>query len=169
MIYAIVAVDRNWGIGKDNGLLFHIREDMTRFIRLTSGKVVVCGENTLLSFPESKPLKNRSTIVLCKEGHEYEGCYCMHDFDELVKLLKTLSITQEVFIIGGGMLYRSMLHYCDGILATKIDAADPEATVFFPNLDEDPDFEIYHSEKLRAECGLELEFVDYENKSRGKA
>lgn len=165
MIYAIVAVDRNWGIGKDNGLLFNIREDMKRFVRLTSGKAVVCGENTLLSFPESKPLKNRSTIVLCKEGHEYEGCYCMHDFDELVKLLKTLSITQEVFVIGGGMLYRSMLPYCDGVYVTKIDAADPEATVFFPNLDEDPDFVMGRSEKLTAECGLGLEFVCYGRKA----
>ena len=61
---AIVAVDRLWGIGKKNGLLFHLPEDLQYFKRITLGKVIVMGGNTLLSFPGSKPLPGRTNIVL---------------------------------------------------------------------------------------------------------
>ena len=70
MINAIVCVDNNWAIGKKNGLLFNIKADMKYFRENTKEKVVVCGYNTLLSFPGSKPLKGRSTIVLCPKEIE---------------------------------------------------------------------------------------------------
>lgn len=134
MISAIVCVDRNWGIGKNNDLLFSLKEDMKFFREKTKEKIVVCGYNTLLSFPGSKPLKGRSTIVLCPKEIERDDCYCIHDFDELVRLIKELSKTQEVFIIGGAMLYKSMLPYYDRIYVTKVDA-EGQAELFFPNLD----------------------------------
>ncbi len=69
MINCIVAVDRNWGIGKKNGLLFNIKADMKYFRENTKNKIVLMGENTLLSFPGSKPLKNRVNVVLCPDGY----------------------------------------------------------------------------------------------------
>ena len=65
---AIVAVDKKWGIGKNNDLLFSLPEDMKFFREKTSGKTVCMGYNTLLSFPGSKPLKNRVNIVLAPDG-----------------------------------------------------------------------------------------------------
>ena len=146
MICGIVAVDRNFGIGKTNKetgkgeLLFNLKKDMAWFKAQTSDSIVFCGYNTLLSFPGSKPLKGRSTIVLCPEEVERDDCFCVHDFETAVKLVKELAKTKPVFVIGGGMLYQSMLPYYDTVYVTKVEA-DGNGTVFFPNLDENTDFE----------------------------
>ena len=111
MIVGVVAVDEKWGIGKNNDLLFKLKRDMEFFKRETSGKVVFCGYNTLLSFPGSKPLKGRSTICLCPEEIERDDCYCVHNFEDAVKLVKEIAKTQNVYVIGGALLYKSMLTY----------------------------------------------------------
>ncbi|MDD4839295.1 MAG: dihydrofolate reductase [Clostridia bacterium] len=129
---AIVAVDSKWGIGKNNDLLFSIREDMKHFMEFTMGKVVVMGSNTLLSFPNSKPLKNRTNIVLWPDGNR--------DDVVLVRSLKELSAEikkyneDDIFVVGGAMMYRTMLPYCSEVIVTKVQA-NGEATVFFENLD----------------------------------
>jgi dihydrofolate reductase len=135
MIIGIVCTDKNWGIGKKNDLLFHLKKDMQFFRQTTADSIVVCGYNTLLSFPGGKPLKGRSTICLCPEEVERDDCFCIHDFDEMVRLVKELAKNYPVFIIGGAMLYRSMLPYYDKVYVNMVDA-DGEAEVFFPNLDE---------------------------------
>ena len=140
MIIGIVCVDKNWGIGKKNDLLFNLKKDMEFFKNTTMDSIVFCGYNTLLSFPGSKPLKGRSTIVLCPEEVERDDCFCVHDFATAVGLVKELAKTKNVFVIGGAMLYQSMLPYYDAVYVTKVDA-NGEAEVFFPNLDEHPDFE----------------------------
>ena len=142
MIIGIVCADKNWGIGKNNDLLFHLKKDMQFFRQQTSDSIVVCGYNTLLSFPGSKPLKGRSTICLCPEDIERDDCFCIHDFDEMVKLVKEISKTTNVFVIGGAMLYKSMLPYYDQVYVNKVDA-DGEAEVFFPNLDAYKGMELY--------------------------
>ena len=146
MIIGIVAIDTSWGIGRTNKetgkgeLLFHLKKDMQFFKNTTADSIVFCGYNTLLSFPRSKPLKSRSTIVLCPEGIERDDCFCVHDFETAVKLVKELAKTTNVFVIGGAMLYQSMLPYYDTVYVTKVDA-DGGAEVFFHNLDEQLDFE----------------------------
>ena len=80
---AIVVVDKNWGIGKNNDLLFRLPADMKHFRETTSGKVVVMGSNTLLSFPEGKPLKNRRNIVLWPGGEKREDCVIVGSLQEL--------------------------------------------------------------------------------------
>lgn len=134
MINGIVCVDRNWGIGKKNDLLFHLKKDMQFFKQTTADGIVVCGYNTLLSFPGGKPLKGRSTICLCPDEVERDDCFCVHDFEQMVKLVKELAKTKVVWVIGGAMLYKSMLPYYDSVYVNKVDA-NGEAEVFFPNLD----------------------------------
>ena len=147
MIIGIVCVDKNWGIGRTNKetgkgeLLFNLKKDMQFFRNTTADSIVVCGYNTLLSFPGNKPLKGRSTICLCPEGVKRDDCYCIHNFDEAVRLVKELSKTHSVFIIGGAMLYQSMLPYYNKIYVNMVDA-DGEAEVFFPNLDKLPNYEV---------------------------
>ena len=142
MIIGIVCTDRNWGIGKKNDLLFHLKKDMQFFRQTTADSIVFCGYNTLLSFPGSRPLKGRSTICLCPEEIERDDCFCVHDFNEAVKLVKEISKTTNVFVIGGGMLYRSMLPYYDEVYVNKVDA-DGEAEVFFPDLDKYDGLRLY--------------------------
>lgn len=134
MICGVVVVDTKWGIGKNNDLLFRLPKDLKAFKHLTSDSIVFCGYNTLCSFPGSKPLRGRSTICLCPEDVERDDCFCIHDFDEAVRLVKELAKTQTVFVIGGAMLYQSMLPHYDKVYVNKVDA-DGKAEVFFPNLD----------------------------------
>ena len=142
MIIGIVCVDANWGIGKNNSLLFHLKKDMQFFRQATADSIVFCGHNTLLSFPGSKPLPGRSTICLCSKETERDDCFCVHDFAEAVKLIKELAKTKDIFVIGGGMLYQAMLPYYDEVYVNKVDA-DGKAEVFFPNLAEDKDYTLY--------------------------
>lgn len=156
---AIVAVDKKWGIGKQNDLLFNLPEDMKFFRQKTANKTVCMGYNTLLSFPNSKPLKNRVNIVLAPDGVERDDCIVVHTLEELSKELKKY---EDVFVIGGAMFYKTMLPYCEEVFVTKVDA-DGEATVFYPNLDENANFEmVYESEELESN-GLKIKFTTYKN------
>ena len=127
---AIVCVDKNWGIGKNNDLLFSIPEDMKFFRETTKGKVVVMGSNTLKSFPNGNPLKNRVNVVLSSSLNR-DDCVIVRDF---VQLKKVLAGYEEVFLIGGERVYADLIDYCDTALVTKVDA-DGNASAFFPNLD----------------------------------
>ena len=156
---AIVAVDKKWGIGKNNDLLFSIPEDMKFFREKTSGKTVCMGYNTLLSFPGSKPLKNRVNIVLAPEGVERDDCIIVHTLEDLSKEVNKYD---DVFVIGGAMFYKTMVPYCEEVYVTKVDA-DGEATVFYPNLDEMENFsEVYSSEPIISN-GLTIRFTTYKN------
>ena len=99
MIRAIVAVDEKWGIGKKNGLLFDLPLDMRFFRETTSGKTVCMGYNTLLSFPNGKPLKNRKNIVICPEGVEGDGFIAVHSMPEMLEAISKED--GDVYVIGG--------------------------------------------------------------------
>ena len=163
MIIGIVAVDRNWGIGKKNDLLFHLKKDMQFFKNTTADSIVFCGYNTLLSFPGSKPLKGRSTICLCPEDIERDDCFCIHNFETAVKLIKEISKTTNVYVIGGAMLYQSMLPYYDRVYVNKVDA-DGDAEVFFPNLDEHPDYIPYQQLSVLEDEGYQTQLMIYRKK-----
>ena len=135
---AILHCDNKWGIGKKNDLMFSLPKDMAFFREKTLGNAVVMGSNTLLSFPGGRPLKNRRNIVLWPGGDKNRAAemgYEMYEtLEDLFDGLKKINDT-EIFVIGGAMMYRTMLPYCDEVLVTKVDA-DGGAEVFFPNLDE---------------------------------
>ncbi len=158
---AIVAVDKKWGIGKRNGLLFELPADMKFFRETTSGKVVVMGSNTLKSFPGGKPLKNRINVVLYPEGEKRDDCIVVGSMDELKSELKKYE-KEDVFVIGGAMFYKTMLPYCSEVLVTKVDA-DGEAEVFYENLDKKPEWKcVYESEETETN-GYKIKFTTYMN------
>ena len=161
MIKAIVAVDKKWGIGKNNDLLFSLPLDMKFFREKTNGKTVCMGYNTLLSFPGSKPLKNRVNIVLAPEGVERDDCIIVHTLDELFEKIKDIN---EVFVIGGAMFYKTMVDYCSEVYVTKVDA-DGEATVFYPNLDEKENFTMTECSNVYETNGYNIRFTTYTNSS----
>lgn len=161
MIKSIVCVSNNFGIGKNNDLLFHLKADLQRFKSLTSHNLCVMGYNTLLSLPNSKPLKNRTTVVLCPEGTEPEGCIVYHDFIKLMHDIQLIAKEQDVFICGGGMLYNTTIDYCDEVLLTRVLEDVQDAQVFFPNLDERADFELASQEEKMSESGHDFVFQRY--------
>lgn len=158
---AIVVVDKNWGIGKNGGLLFSLKKDMQFFRKTTLGKVVCMGKNTLLSFPDSKPLPNRINIVLTSKGMNEEGCIVVSSMDMLFAELEKYE-PADVFIIGGAMFYKAMLDYVDSVLVTKVDA-DGNADVFFDNLDENPNFQQIFASNTMDDNGYNITFTEYKN------
>ena len=166
MIISILSVDKKYGIGKNNDLLFHLPLDMKFFKETTKGHAVFMGENTLLSFPGSKPLKNRENIVLSQDPtHNYEECINIHNFSEFIRILQEKGRISDVFVIGGASIYRQTLPYVDKVLLTKVNA-DGGATVFFPNLDENPDFVCVDEGEPIQDGEYEIRFTTYENKKR---
>ncbi len=154
----IVAVSENWGIGKDNDLLFSIPTDMKFFRETTKGHTVVMGRKTLESFPGGKPLKNRLNIVLSKNLPQGEGYTVVRGVDELMEVLK--GIDDEVFIIGGASVYKLLLPYADTALVTKVSAVVP-ADSFMPNLDEDDNWILENKSEPVSENGVEFSFCTY--------
>ncbi len=157
---AIVAVDEKWGIGKNNDLLFSIPEDMKFFRATTLNKVVVMGSNTLKSFPNGNPLKNRTNIVLSTKLKR-EDCLVI---DSLEKLLETIKAypSDDVYLIGGAMLYKTLIPYCSEALVTKV-FADGDAEVFFPNLDSLDGWELKEQSEVIESNGLSFQFATYKN------
>ena len=158
---AIVAVDKNWGIGKKNDLLFSLPADMAYFREKTLNKVVIMGSNTLKSFPGGKPLKNRTNIVLFPGGEKRDDCIIVESLEELSKILKNYP-SDDVFVIGGAMFYKTMLPYCTEVLVTKVDA-DGGAEVFYENLDALPDWSLVSKQEPIETNGYTIAFTVYKN------
>lgn len=166
MIISILSADKKWGIGKRNGLLFSLPMDMKFFRTTTSGHVVAMGENTLLSFPGSKPLKNRTHIVLSADPtHNYDGVINVHSFEEFLNTIKDFSLKEDVYIIGGASIYNQMIPYVDKVLLTKVDE-DGGAEVFFHNLDKDSDFECVEESETFDDNGHNIKFTTYVNNNK---
>lgn len=131
----IVAVDKNWAIGANNDLLISIPEDMQFFKEKTMGKVVIMGKNTLESFPGAKPLKNRTNIVIALEtDYKVDGATVVYTLEDFIKEAEKYP-SEDVFVIGGGSIYKQMLPYCDTCYITYINH-EFEADTYIPNLDE---------------------------------
>lgn len=161
----IVAVDENWAIGNKGDLLVRIPADHKNFRKETTGKVVVLGRKTLETFPQQQPLPNRVNIILStKKDYAVNGAVVVHSIDELLEELKKYE-TNDVYIIGGDSVYKEMLPYCDVAHITKIDHKY-EADAYFPNLDEDPDWEITDMSEEQYYFDLTYHFVRYERKNK---
>jgi dihydrofolate reductase len=160
MIKAIVAVSDNWCIGKDNKLLFHLPKDFEFFKSHTMNKVVLCGRKTLESFPGNRPLRNRSTICLCSEENKRDDCFCIHNFEEALKLAQELSKTQDIWIIGGQSIYEKFIDFCDIIWVTKINT-EVGGDAFFPNLDNKDNFKLVWESDSEIDNGHEIKFCQY--------
>ena len=162
MIYAIVHADKEWGIGKGNDMMFSLPKDMKFFRETTMGHTVVMGGKTLRSFPNQNPLKNRVNIVLSR-GQVRDDCVIVRSYDELKAEMKARE-NEEIFIIGGGEIYRELLPYCHGAYVTKVDAVGG-AEVFFPNLDKNENFLCVEEGEPIEDNGFTIRFTKYENKN----
>ena len=159
----IVAVDKNWAIGYQNDLLVRIPADQRFFREETTGKVVIMGRKTLESFPGGQPLKNRLNIVITqKRNYKIQGAVVVHSVEEALEYVKDYN-PEDIYVIGGASIYEQMLFYCDTVHVTKIDYAY-EADTFFPNLDENEEWEITGESDEQTYYDLEYLFLKYEKK-----
>ena len=159
----IVAVDRNWAIGKDNKLLVSIPDDMKFFRETTTGKVVVMGRKTLESFPNGKPLKNRVNIVLTRDPkYSVDGAVIVHSKEELDKELNKYE-SDDIYVIGGESIYRLLLDECDRAFVTYVDYSY-DADTYFPNLDENPAWELVEESEEQVYFDITYTYRTYKKK-----
>lgn len=156
--HAIVAVCDDWGIGKSGDMLVRNREDMRSFVRHTKGHTVLMGRKTLESFPDAKPLVDRRNIVVSRDkNYAPEGVEMARSIEEAIKLAGD----DEVWVIGGGQIYETLLPHCAEAIVTKNHCLR-DADTFFPNLDEDPSWAVARIEDGGVtKSGIPFEFVTY--------
>ena len=159
----IVAVDKNWAIGYNNDLLVSIPADKKFFRTETVGKTIIMGRKTLESFPNGQPLKDRKNIVITrKKDYNCKDVTVVHSIEEALELVKDVP-TEDVYVIGGGEIYKQMLPYCNLAHVTKIDYAY-RADTYFPNLEENPEWELTGISDEQTYYDLVYEFCRYERK-----
>lgn len=164
MVSAIVCCDNNWGIGRNGNLLINIPEDMKFFRETTNGKIIVMGSKTWDSLP-NKPLPGRMNLVATSRepvGKEH-GCFVSYEFVKEYVKSKGLQ-NNDIVIIGGGQIYKSLLKYCDEVYVTKV-YKDFDADTYFPNIDEMFGWEIYEKSEMKEHNGIKYQFIKYRRKS----
>lgn len=128
----IAAIGKNNELGKNNGMIWDLPEDLKFFRKQTSGHIIVMGRKTFDSLPGMLP--KRHHIVISRSNpslpKEVEVLSSLEDFFKIYQ-----NVDEEIFCIGGGMLYKEMLPYANRLLITEICAEDSSAEVFFPNFD----------------------------------
>ena len=138
MIRLIVAADRNWAIGKDGKLLTSIPDDLRFFRETTRDQVVIMGRKTVERLPGGRPLPNRTTILVTRDpDFKMEGVTVTHSVEEALEEAKKLNL--DIYVAGGGEIYRQMLDLCDEALVTYIDYSY-QADTHLPNLDKRPEW-----------------------------
>lgn len=158
----IVAVSKEFAIGKDNDLLFNLPSDLKYFKEKTIGKVVVMGERTYHSLP-FRPLKNRTNIVLSSDPNFMdEGVIIARSLDDLLDILKKYN-TDDIFVIGGGSVYNLLMPYCKYAYVTEVDASVKDADTYINNIKTMPNWTLKTLGKKIHENGLTYRFNVYEN------
>ena len=134
MISIIAAIGKNNELGKDNKLLWKLPADMRHFIKITSGHPVIMGRKTFESI--GKPLPNRQNIVITRDKtYLRNDADVVHSLEEAIKSTRvTLVDFEEIFIIGGGELYKQTMPIADRLYITHIKAEKSTADSFFPEI-----------------------------------
>ncbi|NCB12485.1 MAG: dihydrofolate reductase [Erysipelotrichia bacterium] len=117
-ISMIVAYGKNWEIGLNNEMLWHISEDFKNFKTITSGHHILMGRKTFESI--GKPLPNRTSLVLSNSGFEQEGVHTFNDVQEAFNFARA-NAEEELFIIGGANIYETLFPYVDKMYLSEVD------------------------------------------------
>jgi dihydrofolate reductase len=168
MIAAVVCVDSNYGIGNQNNLLANIPEDMKMFKKITTGGAVVVGRKTYDSLPK-KPLPNRENIIITYQADDKPKMQKDGTIYSNMKYIKAWLSKEEVinqnngiYIIGGGMIYKELLPFCERVYITKVFHAYENVDTFFPNIDEMPEWEMTSASEIKEHDGIKYQFCVYD-------
>lgn len=134
----IACVDKNFGLGCKNNLLFKIPADMKNFRELTLNNTIIYGRKTLQTFPGKKVLDSRRNIILSRTLKNFDGAEVVGSIEKLFEILK---VDEKNFVIGGGEIFHELLPYVEEIFLTVVDSEKISDT-FFPTLDDNFNFEV---------------------------
>lgn len=130
-ITLIAAAAENNALGKDNQMIWHLPDDFKRFKQLTSGHYIIMGRKTFDSLPGMLP--NRTHVIITRQqDYTAENCIIANSLEEA---LKACPQDEEVFVIGGGEIYKQSITIADKIELTRVHGTTPEADAFFPKID----------------------------------
>ncbi len=130
MISIIAAIGKNNELGKNNTLIWSMPADMKFFRDTTRGHTVIMGRKTFESI--GKPLPNRKNIVITRDkNYKKDGIEIVNSLNEAINL--TIP-NEEVFVIGGGEIYKQAIEIADKLYITHINTEDSEADSFFPEI-----------------------------------
>ena len=134
-IVMIAAISDNFAIGRDNGLLWNISEDLKRFKKMTLGHEVLMGRKTFESILKmnGKPLVGRNNIVVSKTLEDDGKWDNVFVFDDLEAALESVDEGRTLFVIGGGDVYGQMIYRCDLLEITHVRRFVDDTDVFFPD------------------------------------
>lgn len=159
-LIVIAAVGKNNELGKNNDLIWHIKEDMSFFRENTTGHHVVMGRNTFLSLP--KMLPNRTHLVLNDDDYKFpDDVIVLKSLEEFFKYVK--NIDDDVYVIGGAYVYSQFVPLADELILTEIDDECPSADVYFPTIN----YELYDKKIIEEhiEDTPSYRFVSYKKKN----
>jgi dihydrofolate reductase len=130
MLTLIAAISTNNALGKDNQLVWHLPDDFKRFKALTSEHYIIMGRKTFESFP--KPLPNRTHVIITRQSDYVapEGCIVVSSLEEAIAISPK---SEEVFIVGGGEIYKQAIDIADKVDLTRVHTT-VEADTFFPEI-----------------------------------
>lgn len=158
----ILAVDRDFGIGKDNKLLFHLKKDLAHFKDLTLNNIVIMGRKTYKSMNGALP--ERENIVLTRNKDlKLDDALVFNSPQNLLKYVRENKNDREVFVIGGKEIVDLLIDFCDEAIITKIDAKK-DADTFLHNFDKDENFEIVNKSEDYYENDLKFNYITYRRK-----
>lgn len=158
----ILAVDKNWAIGKNNKMLYDLKKDLNHFKETTTGGLVIMGRKTFDSMGFVLP--NRENIILSRdENLKRDGALVFNDIREINSYAD--NSPKEAFVIGGSQICELFLEEIDEAIITKIEA-ESAADTYLHNFDEDPDFEIIEESSPIIDNEIEIKFVRYKRKEK---
>ena len=156
MISIIAAIGKNNELGKNNKLIWHLKNDMKYFRETTLNHPIIMGYNTYLSI--GRPLPNRKNIVLTRKDIKIDGSIVYHSIEDL--LAKEDINSDEYFVIGGASIYNSFINLANKMYLTMIDAEFPNADAYFPTFN-DSEWIVMKTEEKNEEI-INYKFVVYE-------
>lgn len=156
----IVAVYDDWGIGAEGTQPISLSADRKFFREITRGTMVIVGRRTVEDFPGQKPLPGRTNVILSRKCAEMPGFTVCDSVEAAVKLANGV---ERAMVIGGGSVYRQLLPYCHKAYVTKVHTT-PSSDTFFPNLDEDPCWDLAQVLQQGEENGVSYEMCLYRRK-----
>ena len=156
----ILVADNDWAIGRNGDLLTRLPADMKRFREITTGHTVVMGRKTYESFPK-RPLPDRVNCVISRTEKAIEGAEVFGSIEEFLEYAK--GVQDEIFVIGGGEIYRQMLPYCDKAYITRVYESFGGDT-FFVDMDALKDWEIVETSPVIETNCHSIRFINYVRK-----
>lgn len=156
----ILAVDKNWAIGRDNKMLYDLKKDLNHFKETTTGGLVIMGRKTFDSIGFALP--NRENIILTRdESLKRNGALVFNNVSDVIDYVN--KSPKEAFVIGGAEICELLLDHIDEAIITKINA-DRQADTFLHNFDKDSDFELVEESEPIDDDGKKIKFVRYKRK-----